>query len=142
MAVCAVCVVRCAEWEHIVVLGGLSQYIRGCAWCPALIPRSKLQQAMCARCSTNVAPCLRSFKDYACCCSQSIKAPAVKACHMPFFVLSLPGFRGSGPRHWQTIWEQSFKYHRIAQDFDAPLLKQWVGNIQQEVSMVFALQLC
>ncbi len=31
-------------------------------------------------------------------------------------VLILPGFGGSGPEHWQTLWEERYGYDRVVQD--------------------------
>ncbi len=30
-------------------------------------------------------------------------------------VLTLPGWHGSGPEHWQTLWEQQSGYQRVQQ---------------------------
>jgi len=33
----------------------------------------------------------------------------------PSNVLILPGWHGSGPQHWQTLWQQRHGYRRIEQ---------------------------
>ncbi|MBX3669704.1 MAG: alpha/beta hydrolase [Rhodocyclaceae bacterium] len=50
--------------------------------------------------------------------------------------LILPGLGGSGPLHWQSIWEQSDpSFRRVVQrDWDQPKLADWVATLQQHVS--------
>lgn len=51
-------------------------------------------------------------------------------------VLILPGIGGSGPEHWQSIWERREpEYRRIQMpDWDAPELEVWVSKIEAAVS--------
>jgi len=51
-------------------------------------------------------------------------------------VLILPGWRNSGPAHWQTLWEQQRPdYKRVQQkDWEAPKCSDWVNNITQAVN--------
>ena len=52
-----------------------------------------------------------------------------------FEVLVLPGFGGSGPDHWQSIWEQqSAGYRRVEQrDWDNPVLVEWLDQLERAV---------
>jgi uncharacterized protein len=49
--------------------------------------------------------------------------------------LIVPGWNGSGPGHWQTIWEQRHaKFRRIEQDnWHRPSRRRWVQGIQAAV---------
>jgi predicted alpha/beta hydrolase family esterase len=52
----------------------------------------------------------------------------------PSNVLTLPGWEGSGPRHWQTLWEQRFRYRRVEQhDWTKPLRGDWVARLEDVV---------
>jgi len=51
--------------------------------------------------------------------------------------LTVPGLAGSGPQHWQTIWEvqQPDLFSRIEQDnWDWPNREDWVERMQQQIS--------
>ncbi len=50
-------------------------------------------------------------------------------------VLILPGFGGSGPDHWQSIWEQrNPSYVRVEQrDWDTPDLVEWMDSLARSV---------
>ncbi|PWJ53591.1 hypothetical protein CLV98_12217 [Dyadobacter jejuensis] len=53
----------------------------------------------------------------------------------PFLVI--PGLASSGPKHWQSIWEQQHPhmFRRVEQDnWDWPVQPDWVGRLQQEVA--------
>ncbi|NMG45412.1 alpha/beta hydrolase [Aromatoleum toluvorans] len=52
----------------------------------------------------------------------------------PVFIL--PGLGGSGPAHWQSIWEASdSSLHRVVQrDWDHPDLKEWVATLQEHIA--------
>ncbi len=49
--------------------------------------------------------------------------------------LIVPGWNGSGPGHWQTIWEQRHaNFRRVEQDnWHRPSRKQWVEAIERTV---------
>ncbi|MDB5025993.1 MAG: alpha/beta hydrolase [Mucilaginibacter sp.] len=50
-------------------------------------------------------------------------------------ILTLPGIGGSGPQHWQTLWEDEYGFTRIEQrDWETPTRADWVANIQKVVS--------
>lgn len=52
-------------------------------------------------------------------------------------VLVIPGWNGSGPEHWQTLWERSDpqRFRRVEQrDWDNPLLADWVQAIDAAVA--------
>ncbi|HVI48387.1 MAG TPA: alpha/beta fold hydrolase [Chitinophaga sp.] len=51
-------------------------------------------------------------------------------------VLTAPGLNGSGPLHWQTLWEQTIPgTQRITMpDWDAPVCAEWVAAIEQAVA--------
>jgi predicted alpha/beta hydrolase family esterase len=50
-------------------------------------------------------------------------------------VLILPGIGGSGPEHWQSVWEREHPdYHRIEMpDWNEPELEIWLGHIDAAV---------
>lgn len=49
-------------------------------------------------------------------------------------VLTLPGWQGSGPAHWQTLWEQRYGYQRVQQhDWMQPLRGDWMMQLEQAV---------
>lgn len=49
-------------------------------------------------------------------------------------VLVLPGWEGSGPRHWQTLWEQRHGYRRVEQhDWKRPLRGDWIARLEDVV---------
>ena len=49
-------------------------------------------------------------------------------------VLTLPGREGSGPKHWQTLWEQRHGYRRVEQhDWMRPLRGDWVARLEDVV---------
>ncbi len=49
-------------------------------------------------------------------------------------ILILPGLGSSGPRHWQSLWEQAYGYRRVEQtDWDRPKLADWVLNLERAV---------
>lgn len=51
-------------------------------------------------------------------------------------VLFLPGLGGSGPAHWQSIWEAADpSFRRVVQrDWDQPDLTEWIAMLQQHVA--------
>ena len=52
----------------------------------------------------------------------------------PQNVLVLPGWEGSGPRHWQTLWEQRHGFRRVEQhDWVKPLRGDWVARLEDVV---------
>ena len=52
----------------------------------------------------------------------------------PSNVLVLPGWEGSGPKHWQTVWEQRHGYRRVEQhDWMKPLRGDWVARLEDVV---------
>jgi uncharacterized protein len=54
--------------------------------------------------------------------------------------LIVPGWNGSGPGHWQTVWEQRHdNFRRIEQDnWHRPSRKPWVEAIQRAVQETHA----
>ena len=49
-------------------------------------------------------------------------------------VLTLPGWQGSGPEHWQTRWEQRYGYQRVEQhDWQRPLRGDWTARLEEVV---------
>lgn len=50
-------------------------------------------------------------------------------------VLIVPGLRGSGPAHWQSLWQAAHpEYRRVLQhDWGAPRLEDWSGAIDNAV---------
>ncbi|MET6997983.1 RBBP9/YdeN family alpha/beta hydrolase [Chitinophaga defluvii] len=56
---------------------------------------------------------------------------------MDIQVLTAPGLGGSGPLHWQSLWEEAEPgFVRINQDnWQAPVCSQWVNSIEQAVAL-------
>ena len=50
-------------------------------------------------------------------------------------VLVVPGYTGSGPEHWQSLWERAHpEYRRVTQrDWDTPHREEWVTTLGQAV---------
>ncbi len=49
-------------------------------------------------------------------------------------IIIIPGLGGSGPQHWQTLWEKQFNFARVEQnDWETPVCADWVENINNEV---------
>lgn len=49
-------------------------------------------------------------------------------------VLVLPGWGGSGPAHWQSLWEREYGYRRVEQDdWEAPVRDAWVARLDEAV---------
>lgn len=52
----------------------------------------------------------------------------------PGNVLTLPGWENSGPRHWQSLWEERHGYRRVEQhDWMKPLRGDWVARLEDVV---------
>jgi uncharacterized protein len=44
--------------------------------------------------------------------------------------ITVPGLNGSGPGHWQTLWEDKYGYERVEQrDWEKPDLNEWVNTL-------------
>ncbi|WP_295852646.1 alpha/beta fold hydrolase [uncultured Xylophilus sp.] len=53
----------------------------------------------------------------------------------PPTVLTLPGWHGSGPDHWQTRWEALYGYRRVEQhDWARPLRGDWCAQLDTVVA--------
>jgi uncharacterized protein len=50
-------------------------------------------------------------------------------------VLIVPGWGDSGPRHWQTLWEQANPgFRRVVQrDWEYPIRAEWVEMLRREI---------
>jgi hypothetical protein len=50
-------------------------------------------------------------------------------------VLIVPGLGGSGPRHWQTLWEEAHPQYRrvVQQDWNNPDLNDWAEAVDRTV---------
>jgi serine hydrolase len=49
-------------------------------------------------------------------------------------ILTVPGIGGSGPEHWQSLWEKEFGFGRIEQrDWETPACEDWVQTINNYV---------
>ncbi len=47
-------------------------------------------------------------------------------------VLTLPGWQGSGPEHWQSRWETLYGYERVEQnDWQRPLRGDWSVRLDE-----------
>jgi predicted alpha/beta hydrolase family esterase len=52
----------------------------------------------------------------------------------PSNVLLLPGWRDSGPQHWQSRWEQRHGYVRVDQhEWTRPLRGDWMARLEEMV---------
>lgn len=52
----------------------------------------------------------------------------------PRNVLILPGWENSGPKHWQSLWEQRQGYRRVEQhDWLRPLRGDWIARLEDVV---------
>lgn len=50
----------------------------------------------------------------------------------PSNVLLLPGWKSSGPQHWQTLWEQRYGYLRVEQhEWERPLRGDWITRLEE-----------
>jgi hypothetical protein len=50
-------------------------------------------------------------------------------------ILTLPGIGGSGPEHWQSLWEKEYGFTRIEQkEWETPDCADWIANIQKALS--------
>jgi predicted alpha/beta hydrolase family esterase len=46
----------------------------------------------------------------------------------------LPGWHGSEPKHWQTLWEERHHYRRVEQhDWLKPLRGDWIARLEDVV---------
>lgn len=49
-------------------------------------------------------------------------------------VLILPGWENSGPKHWQSLWEERHGYRRVEQhDWMHPLRGDWMAQLEEAV---------
>lgn len=60
----------------------------------------------------------------------------------PSTVLLLPGWKNSGPDHWQSRWEAVFDHVRVQQhDWGCPLRGDWLMQLEQAVLQGSAITL-
>ncbi|MDR3693482.1 alpha/beta hydrolase [Mucilaginibacter sp.] len=56
--------------------------------------------------------------------------------HFNSTILTIPGLGGSGPQHWQSIWEKQYNFTRVEQaDWETPACADWIENINNAVNM-------
>ncbi|MRR18260.1 MAG: alpha/beta hydrolase [Deltaproteobacteria bacterium] len=49
--------------------------------------------------------------------------------------LIIPGLNGSGPGHWQTLWQEKFCFTRVEQhNWETPDLEKWVENLNRYIT--------
>jgi len=49
-------------------------------------------------------------------------------------VLILPGWQGSGPQHWQSLWQDQSGFQRVEQhDWLRPLRGDWIARLEDVV---------
>src|ERR1043165_1265991 len=54
--------------------------------------------------------------------------------HFKSNILILPGLGNSGVGHWQTLWEEEFKFKRVQQqNWDNPVLNDWITVIDKAI---------
>ena len=65
-----------------------------------------------------------------------VDASSPSPLHIQRPVLTVAGIYGSGPRHWQTLWEQKHANVRRVQqrDWDYPVMQEWVAAIDEAVA--------
>ena len=52
----------------------------------------------------------------------------------PHNVLILPGWQGSGPQHWQSLWQAQQGFQRVDQhDWLRPLRGDWIARLEDVV---------
>lgn len=58
--------------------------------------------------------------------------PSPQSSEFPTSVLILPGYGGSGPAHWQTLWQNAHpRFRRVeARDWERPVRDEWVENLE------------
>ena len=45
-------------------------------------------------------------------------------------ILTVPGIGGSGPQHWQSLWEKEYGFIRVEQrDWETPVCDDWVETL-------------
>lgn len=50
----------------------------------------------------------------------------------PSPILTLPGWKGSSPEHWQSRWEGRYGYVRVEQhDWQRPLRGDWIARLEE-----------
>jgi predicted alpha/beta hydrolase family esterase len=50
-------------------------------------------------------------------------------------ILVVPGLNGSGPGHWQTLWEEKYGGERVNQrDWENPDLVEWVSTLSTVIT--------
>jgi predicted alpha/beta hydrolase family esterase len=50
-------------------------------------------------------------------------------------ILIVPGLNGSGPGHWQTLWEEKYGCGRVEQrDWENPDIAEWVGTLNAAIT--------
>jgi hypothetical protein len=48
--------------------------------------------------------------------------------------LIVPGLNGSGPGHWQTLWEEKYFFERVEQrDWEVPDLAEWIDTLNAAI---------
>lgn len=49
--------------------------------------------------------------------------------------LIIPGYGGSGPAHWQSLWQANSRFQRVQQrDWLRPRCSEWVAQLEQAVA--------
>jgi predicted alpha/beta hydrolase family esterase len=49
-------------------------------------------------------------------------------------ILIVPGLNGSGPDHWQTLWERQYGYERVHQrNWENPDLAEWLNTMNTAI---------
>lgn len=53
-------------------------------------------------------------------------------------VLMVPGYTGSGPDHWQSIWQRNrAEYRRVEQrDWEHPDKEEWVHALEEAIAVI------
>jgi predicted alpha/beta hydrolase family esterase len=50
-------------------------------------------------------------------------------------ILIVPGLNGSGPDHWQTLWEEKYNGERVEQrDWTKPDITEWVSTLNNVIT--------
>lgn len=49
-------------------------------------------------------------------------------------ILTFPGIGGSGPQHWQSLWEKEYGFIRVEQqEWETPVCSDWVNTLNEYV---------
>ncbi len=78
--------------------------------------------------------CLQGACKYSLFCKNGIAIMICNANFQDTSIFTIPGLYGSGPDHWQTIWEKLYGFTRIEQhDWDSPSCSEWNKSLLEQM---------